>query len=109
MLNQRDLGQLANRIERLQQLRTHDWDSSDALTLRNHLPGGRGQRVLPSPEALRTMEPTEAAPQWRTWITWTLDCEGLINRNREPQRTIRDLQRGRVNSRTLPFLMGRRR
>tara|TARA_Y100000310_G_scaffold91693_5_gene89177 strand:- start:2779 stop:3108 length:330 start_codon:yes stop_codon:yes gene_type:complete len=109
MLTRRDLDSLANRIERLQRLRTSDWDSSDALTLRNHLPGGRGQRVLPTPASLREMHPKDAVQGWRTWITWTLNCEGLISRNREPQRTIRDLRRGRVNSRTLPFLTGRRR
>ena len=109
MLTRLDLDRLANRIERLQHLRTSDWDSSDALTLRNHLPGGRGQRVLPTPASLREMDPAEAVPTWRSWLTWTLDCEGLISRNREPRRTLRDLRRGRVNSRTIPFLMGRKR
>jgi hypothetical protein len=113
MPNLRDLELLAARIDVVcaYRNRTAGWDSGDALEFRNLLPGSRAFKQLPSSETVRAMPTAQAAPHWRHWTAWILRCEGYIRDNRpgNPRRTMRDLRRGKVNSRTLPFLLNRGR
>lgn len=96
-----DLQRLALRIERLQQTRTHDWTPGDDLEFKNLLPGGRDRRALPDPKTLREMASKGESPlmgTWQLWITMASRMESLIHRNdpRNPQKIIRDIQRGKL-------------
>lgn len=101
-----DLQRLATRIERLQRTSTHGWHPADSLSLRNLLPGGRGQQILPDPKRLREIAKQRERSQedeqwlqqnWRLWLGWTQRAEGYVRDNdpRNPKRIMRDMARGR--------------
>jgi hypothetical protein len=93
-----DLERLALRIERLRHTSTHGWAPADELEFRNRLPDGRDtRRGLPQPELLRSRDAQVTEAQYRLWLQFTLDLEGLAHRNdpRNPNRVIRDMMRGR--------------
>jgi hypothetical protein len=99
-MTSRDMENLALRIDRLQQTRTHDWDNGDALEFRNLLPNGYDRRKVPEPAKLRLMafnRETPSESDWRMWVTMVSRMEGSIHRNdpRNPQRMIRDMMRGK--------------
>ena len=101
-----DLERLAVRIETLQRASTQGWLPADDLEFRSFLPGGRGRRVLPSPQWLRDLAKQFPFPdderalvngEWRNWIAWALRAEGLVHDNRpnNPKRIMRDMARGK--------------
>lgn len=96
-----DIQRLAARIERLQQVSTHDWRGGDDLEFKNLLPGGRDRRALPDPKVLRAMTDSPSMSDWHLWITMASRMEGLIHQNdpRNPRNMMRAMAQGRIPGR----------
>ncbi len=98
MIHPKDKERLAQRIERLELRRTHDWLPGDGLEFQNQLPSSRvldPHHKLPTPERVRSEGFTVEEYQWA--VQRCLRMESLISRNRanSPRRMMHDMIHGR--------------
>jgi hypothetical protein len=100
MISPLDIQRLAVRIERMQQVHTHDWRGGEDLEFKNLLPGGRDRRALPDPKALRKLADEGGSPSmsdWQLWVTMAGRMENLVHANdpHNHRNLMRDMARGR--------------